>query len=63
MYFILYTIAMGKEAFAKRKELLRGVLSRTLKKKNGKNVDLERDVVWSGNMDNEKRRHRKAGGI
>ena len=41
MYFILYTIAMGKEAFAKRKELLRRGLNTTLKKR------MVKTLIWS----------------
>lgn len=44
---------MGKEAFSKGKELLRGKLKKTLKKEVIK-IDMEHDVIWIKNMDMRK---------
>ena len=45
-------IAIGKEAFSKRRELLRGKVNRTLKIWK-KDTDMECGAVWFRNMDHE----------
>ena len=50
-------IAMGKDAFMRRRELLRRGLDRNLKKRMI--IDMERDTIWIRNMDDEERRHQK----
>ena len=53
-------IAIGKEAFSRRRELLRGKLHRNLKiRKNDKDFDMECGAVRVRDMDHEKRRRKK----
>jgi len=53
-------IAIGKEAFSKRGELLRGKMKLDLKKRIVK-TDLEHDIVCRRNMDVEEGGHSKTG--
>jgi len=54
---------MGKKSFSKRRELLRGKPDRNLKKEIIKNMDMEHHTIWIRDMDHEKRRYNKTGGL
>ena len=53
---------MGKEAFSRRKELVRGGFKSCLKKRMV-TTDLECDLVLCRNMDSEKGGHKKIGSL
>src|SRR6218665_2525869 len=58
-------IAMGKDAFYKRKELLREKLNTNHKPEEANNqvYDMECGAVWIGNMEYEKGRYQKNRGF